>query len=47
MASEKIIEFDENNRYKVKLEVGNVDTSTVKGVALGIRIVCKKRRDRT
>ena len=34
MASEKIIEFDENNRYKVKLEVGNVDTSTVKGVAI-------------
>lgn len=34
MASEKIIEFDENNRYKVKLEVGNIDTSTVKGVAI-------------
>ena len=29
MAFEKIIEFDKDNRFKVKLEVGNIDTSTV------------------
>ena len=34
MAFGKIIEFDKNNRYKVKLEVGNVDTSTVSSVVI-------------
>lgn len=34
MALEKILEFDENNRYKVKLEIGNVDTSTVDSVEI-------------
>lgn len=34
MALEKILEFDENNRYKVKLEVGNVDKSTVDSVEI-------------
>ena len=29
MAFEKIIEFDKDNRFKVKLEVGNIGTSTV------------------
>ena len=29
MAFEKIIEFDKDNLFKVKLEVGNIDTSTV------------------
>ena len=34
MAFEKILEFDENNRYKVKLEIGNVDTSTVDSIEI-------------
>lgn len=34
MALEKILEFDEKNRYKVKLEIGNVDNSTVDSVEI-------------
>ena len=34
MAFETILEFDKNNLYKVKLEVGNVDTSTVDSVKI-------------
>ena len=34
MAFEQILEFDKNNRYKVKFEVGNIDTSTVGDVEL-------------
>lgn len=34
MALEKILEFGEGNRYKVKFEVGSIDTSTVDDVEL-------------
>lgn len=34
MAFEKILEFGEGNRYKVRFEVGNIDTSTVDDVEL-------------
>ena len=34
MAFEQILEFDKNNRYKVKLEIGNIDTSTVNDVKI-------------
>lgn len=34
MAFETILEFGEGNRYKVKFEVANIDTSTVDDVEL-------------
>ena len=46
MALEKIIEFDKNNRYKVKLEVGNVDTSTVDSVEIDEEIAYLSQEDR-
>jgi hypothetical protein len=45
MALEKIIEFDKNNLYKVKLEVGNIDTSTVDDVELDEEIACLQKED--
>ena len=46
MALGKIIEFDKNNRYKVKLEVGNVDTSTVDSVEIDEEIAYLSQEDR-
>ena len=34
MAIEKIIEFSKGNKFKVKLEVSNIDTSTVVDVEI-------------
>ena len=45
MALETILEFDKNNRYKVKLEVGNVDTSTVGDVELDGEIANLQQED--
>lgn len=45
MALETILEFDKNNRYKVKLEVGNVDTSTVADVELDGEIANLQQED--
>ena len=47
MALEKIIEFDKNNRYKVKLEVGNVDTSTVDSVEIDEEIASLEKVSET
>lgn len=47
MALEKIIEFDKNNRYKVKLEVGNIDTSTVDDVELDEEIASLEKFSET
>ena len=47
MALEKILEFDKNNRYKVKLEVGNVDTSTVDDVELDEEIASLEKFSET
>lgn len=46
MALETILEFDKNNRYKVKLEVGNVDTSTVDSVKIDEEIAYLLQEDR-
>lgn len=46
MAFEQILEFDKNNRYKVKLEVGNVDTSTVESVKIDEEIAYLLQEDR-
>ena len=46
MALEKILEFDKNNRYKVKLEVGNVDTSTVDSVEIDKDFCVLEQEDR-
>ena len=45
MAFEKIIEFDKDNRFKVKLEVGNIDTSTVCEVEIDNDIANIERSD--
>lgn len=45
MAFETILEFDKNNRYKVKLEVGNIDTSTVDDVELDEEIDSLQKED--
>ena len=45
MAFEKIIEFDKDNRFKVKLEVGNIDTSTVCGAEIDNDIASIERSD--
>ena len=45
MAFEKILEFGEGNRYKVKFEVGNIDTSTVDDVELDEEIACLQKED--
>lgn len=45
MAFEKIIEFDKDNRFKVKLEVGNIDTSTVCEVEIDNDIADIERSD--
>ena len=45
MAFEKILEFGEGNRYKVKFEVGNIDTSTVGDVELDEEIACLQKED--
>ena len=45
MAFEKIIEFDKDNRFKVKLEVGNIDTSTVCEAEIDNDIVNIERSD--
>ena len=45
MAFEKILEFGEGNRYKVKFEVGNVDTSTVDDVELDEEIASLQKED--
>ena len=45
MALETILEFDKNNLYKVKLEVGNVDTSTVESVKIDEEIAYLLQED--
>lgn len=45
MAFEKIIEFDKDNRFKVKLEVENIDTSTVCEVEIDNDIANIERSD--
>lgn len=45
MAFEKIIEFDKDNRFKVKLEIGNIDTSTVCEVEIDNDIANIERSD--
>ena len=45
MALERIIEFDKNNLYKVKLEVGNVDTSTVDSVEIDVDFCVLEQED--
>lgn len=45
MAFETILEFDKNNLYKVKLEVGNVDTSTVDSVKIDEEIAYLLQED--
>ena len=45
MAFEKILEFGEGNRYKVKFEVGNIDTSTVDDVELDEEIASLQQED--
>ena len=45
MAFEKILEFGEGNRYKVRFEVGNIDTSTVDDVELDEEIAGLQQED--
>jgi len=45
MAFEKVLEFGEGNRYKVKFEVGNIDTSTVDDVELDEEIASLQKED--
>ena len=45
MAFEKILEFGEGNRYKVKFEVGNIDHSTVGDVELDEEIASLQKED--
>ena len=45
MAFETILEFGEGNRYKVKFEVGNIDTSTVDDVELDEEIDSLQKED--
>ena len=47
MAFEKILEFGEGNRYKVKFEVGNIDTSTVDDVELDEEIASLEKFSET
>lgn len=47
MALEKILEFGEGNRYKVKFEVGNIDTSTVDDVELDEEIASLEKFSET
>ena len=47
MAFEKILEFGEGNRYKVKFEVGNIDTSTVGDVELDEEIASLEKFSET
>lgn len=45
MAFETILEFGEGNRYKVKFEVANIDTSTVDDVELDEEIASLQKED--
>ena len=45
MAFETILEFDKNNLYKVKLEIGNIDTSTVNDVKIDEGIAYLSQED--
>ena len=47
MAFEKILEFGEGNRYKVKFEVANIDTSTVDDVELDEEIASLEKFSET
>ena len=47
MAIEKIIEFDEKNKYKVRFELGNIDTSTVSEVELDDTVFGLEREDKS
>lgn len=47
MAFEKILEFGEGNRYKVKFEVGNIDNSTVDDVELDEEIASLEKFSET
>lgn len=47
MAFEKILEFGEGKRYKVKFEVGNIDTSTVDDVELDEEIASLEKFSET
>ena len=47
MAFEKILEFGEGNRYKVKFEVANIDTSTVDDVELDEEIASLEKVSET
>lgn len=47
MAIEKIIEFDEKNKYKVRFELGNTDTSTVSEVELDDTVFGLEREDKS
>lgn len=47
MAFETILEFGEGNRYKVKFEVGNIDTSTVDDVELDEEIASLEKFSET
>ena len=47
MALETILEFDKNNLYKVKLEVGNIDHSTVDDVELDEEIASLEKFSET
>ena len=45
MAFEKILEFGEGNRYKVKFDIGDIDTSTVDDVELDEEIASLQKED--
>ena len=47
MALEKILEFGEGNRYKVKFEIGNIDHSTVDDVELDEEIASLEKFSET
>ena len=45
MAFETILEFDKNNRFKVKFDIGDIDTSTVDDVELDEEIASLQKED--
>lgn len=45
MAFEQILEFDKNNRFKVKFDIGDIDTSTVDDVELDEEIASLQKED--
>ena len=47
MAFEKILEFDKNNLFKVKFDIGNIDTSTVDDVELDEEIASLEKFSET